>query len=766
MGLTPRRRKPGPALVALAAWGAPLLPATAEFDARLGVTTPLGLDAEQAAVMQVSLPGQGPVRAVTLPSQRAVTLLLTASADAPAELAAEAIRLLRPDGSRDAPSRIGRERQVIGFDADAGAIVGTRVHLLFDTPLGTAAGHRLLLPGDTPDIPLRWRADRVTGSIQASQVGYAPRARKLAFAGNWLGSAGPMPVTTRRFEVVDADSGRPVLTGRAEPIADHDPWSGNGLLVLDFSDLRAPGRYRIRMPGLGVSDPFRIAPEVYAPLYHTVLRVFFHNRNGMPITAQHADPGHARPEGGVPAALDGLLHPSVQASRLGCGSRGCGPRRVTGGWFDAGDYGQYVPNAAPVWYYVGAALDLAPGRFRDGDLGLPESGNGVPDVLDELDWGMRWLLGMQDTDGGVHFRLASRRWDTSLPHQLTAPRLIGVRTTHATASFAAAAAIHARLMAPHDAPRARAVLAAAEAAWDFIETHPQWPPEGERYRNPEGMHAGEYQDASATDNRLWAAAELLRTTGEDRYRRAYAQLADGVEIDPTNPVSYERQTMAAFWAYLMVDGTKDADLAQQARSAVLEAGRWRARMAAQHPYRAPVHHFIAFTGWGSFALSTRATLPLLQAYALSGDASLLEWAWQSPTPQLGGNPQALCYVTGCGARSPRYPLSKLSQYDAAAEPLAGIPVLGPHWHVPALSPQMRSINAAYVPPSEPDGRKPRGDAEYRAAYPVLRRYTDSDYLPHMAEPTVVDYAQVGVAYGLLRRPGVGAEIRARFRADP
>ncbi|NBC14110.1 MAG: hypothetical protein GVY09_12350 [Gammaproteobacteria bacterium] len=40
------------------------------------------------------------------------------------------------------------------------------------------------------------------------------------------------------------------------------------------------------------------------------------------------------------------------------------------------------------------------------------------------------------------------------------------------------------------------------------------------------------------------------------------------------------------------------------------------------------------------------------------------------------------------------PLSKLAQYDAAAEPLAGIPVLGPHWHVPKVSPQMRSINAA------------------------------------------------------------------------
>ncbi|WP_200241750.1 glycoside hydrolase family 9 protein [Thiohalocapsa halophila] len=765
-------------------------PAVAGGERRLGITTPLGLSAEQRAQTSAripalvpapaaapgSLPADGPLSAAALRAQQALTLVVATTADAPAPPPAAALRLLAPDGQRLSVTHRGSDRQVVGFDQDRQAIVGTRLHLLLEAPLPAGVRHRLVLPGDAAAIPIVWQPDRVTGSIQASQVGYAPQADKRAFAGNWLGSAGPLPVAARRFEVVAEASGRVALTGMAETVAQHDPWSGNRVLALDFSELREPGRYRIRMDGLGVSDSFRIAPDVYAPLYRSLFRVFFHHRNGMAIAARYADPGHARPEGGVPAALEGVLHPAVKASKLGCGSAGCGRRRVTGGWFDAGDYGQYVPNAAPVWFYIGAALDLAPGRFGDGDLGIPESGNGVPDVLDELDWGMRWLLGMQDPDGGVHFRIASRRWDESLPHRITAPRLIGARTTHATASFAAAAAIHARLMQPHAPERARAALAAAEAAWDFIEAHPQWPAEGERYRNPKGMHAGEYSDASAHDNRLWAAAELLRTTGKDRYRRAYADLADDVGVDPTNPVAYDKQAMAAFWAYLMAhdepadaapsagDGEDQADpaLIKQARDAVLESGRWRARMAAAHPFDAPVHHHIGFVGWGSFALSTRATLPLLQAYALSGEPSLLDWAWRSPTPQLGGNPQALCYITGFGARSPRYPLSKLAQYDAAAEPLAGIPVLGPHWHVPKVSPQMRSINAAYAPPSEPSERKPESDAGYRAAYPALRRFTDSDYLPHMSEPTVVDYAQVGVAYGLLKRPGLGAEIRARF----
>ena len=67
-----------------------------------------------------------------------------------------------------------------------------------------------------------------------------------------------------------------------------------------------------------------------------------------------------------------------------------------------------MTNAAPVWYAIAAAHDLAPGNFRDGDLGIPESGNGIPDILDELEWGMDWALTMQDEDGGVFWRIASR----------------------------------------------------------------------------------------------------------------------------------------------------------------------------------------------------------------------------------------------------------------------------------------------------------------------------------------------------------------------
>lgn len=70
----------------------------------------------------------------------------------------------------------------------------------------------------------------------------------------------------------------------------------------------------------------------------------------------------------------------------------------------------------------------------------------------------------------------------------------------------------------------------------------------------------------------------------------------------------------------------------------------------------------------------------------------------------------------------------------------GIPVNGPHYHLPALWPSTRAVNEAYLP---------AGVAKPPNGYPALRRYVDSDLLPPMSEPTVAEYAAVAVAFGLL-----------------
>ncbi len=740
-------------------------------------TVELGITADlaDAATRQMQPLSTGPARYAETRSARALTLGFDAL-DLAVATRDPSLYTLTPaaGGSPQTAIRVGGDRQVVGFDTAKQPQLETRLHLLFPIPLNPGVDYRLdacAALGASADpaaachsLPVRYRPELTSGSIQVDQVGYAPGTAKIAFLGNWLGSAGPLPVDSTGFEVIDADTGASVLSGQAHLTAPADPWSGNDVYQADFTALDQPGRYRLRVPGLGVSDPFAIAATVYDTPYQATMRLFYHARNSTPVVAPWAEPGYERPQGGVPPAMDAAFHEAVAGSPLSAGSTtdtGASARHaVHRGWFDAGDYGQYVPNAAPIWYLVGAALDLAPQRFADGDLNIPESGNGIPDVLDELDWGMDWLLGMQDpADGGVWLRVASRTWDAVTPDLIATPRLLAEKTSHATAAFAAACALHARLIRPYHPARADESLAAARRAWDFLASHADWPAEGQRYKNPAGVSAGDYADASVLDNRLWAAAELYRTTGEAPYRAAFEALLPQVKLDPTAGVSFKEFAMAGLWAYLLADDPgKNPAVAAQARGAFIAAADWRIREANGNPFRAPTHHALGLAGWGSFAVSTRATLPLIQAYRLTGKADYLDRAWQSPHTELGANPQSLSYLTGFGARSPHFPLSKLNRGGVPGQPIKGIPVLGPMFHLPALWQEMTAVNAGYSPLESIGTALPTDPAGFAPLYPVLRRYTDARGLPPMSEPTVADYAQVGLAFGLLRRGGLKEEI--------
>jgi endoglucanase len=432
-------------------------------------------------------------------------------------------------------------------------------------------------------------------------------------------------------------------------------------------------------------------------------------------------------------------------------------KMVWRGWFDAGDYGQYVVNVAPVWHAFGVGMDLTPGYFSSDDLNLPESNNGIPDIIDELEWGMDWLLTMQNPgNGGVYSRSVPVLWDDALPQDVKRPRYIFEITSHATASFAAMTALHSRLVAKWNPQRAALALAASRSAWEFLKKTDQWPAESELYKNPKNVHAGEYPDDSATDNRLWAAAELYRATGEEKFKTAFIELFRDTKIDPTERVSFRHQAMAAFWSmyYALRENNQtpkavskehDKRLQDELAAILVSSADWLLRKAGEHPFDAPVHHYMKYTGWGSFAHSSRAVIPLMQAWSITGDPAYCNRSAAMSNPQLGANPQSISYITGIGKRSPRYPLSLLSRFDSQVEPLMGIPVNGPHYHLPAIWPTTRSVNDAYIPANADSG----GTAGVYKSYPPLRRYVDSQLLPPMSEPTVAEYALTAVAFGLL-----------------
>ena len=60
------------------------------------------------------------------------------------------------------------------------------------------------------------------------------------------------------------------------------------------------------------------------------------------------------------------------------------------------------------------------------DINIPESGDGAPDLLNEIVWNLRWMLTMQDPyDGGVYNKVTNANFDGMvMPSAAVTPRYV------------------------------------------------------------------------------------------------------------------------------------------------------------------------------------------------------------------------------------------------------------------------------------------------------------------------------------------------------
>jgi endoglucanase len=300
----------------------------------------------------------------------------------------------------------------------------------------------------------------------------------------------------RPLHVIRVGDGSKAIDGDATgPVENRD--TRERLYVADFSALDAPGEYRLEIPGVGRSAPFRIGEGVYREPFVAVTRGMSLWRCGTAVRGTHG--GHVFAHAAChtdDAWLDVVLGRHERADGVG-------------GWHDAGDYNKYVVNAGVT---VGAMFraweDFGP-RIRDIGLDIPESGDTTPDFLDELRWELEWLLKMQAPDGSVYHKLSTKRFGGFvLPERERDERYFTPWSSAATADLVAMTAQAARHFRPYDTAFADRCLEAARKGRAFLEAHPKDHP-----ADLKGFATGGYQTGDA-DDRLWAAAELWETTGE------------------------------------------------------------------------------------------------------------------------------------------------------------------------------------------------------------------------------------------------------------
>jgi endoglucanase len=185
--------------------------------------------------------------------------------------------------------------------------------------------------------------------------------------------------------------------------------------------------------------------------------------------------------------------------------------RLEGGWHDAGNYDMYVPSTAVAAQTLLLAQEWAPDLIGDGALAIPESGNRIPDLLDEVGHGLRWILSMQEPGGAFrHSETVDATSPPVPPDRDTTARWVAGRSTAATGKAVSVLALAARLYQPWDRAFARRCRAAAEKGWRFLRAHPA----PIRAVRPEGSEQPLWDDEPGrndTSARFAAAVEMWRS---------------------------------------------------------------------------------------------------------------------------------------------------------------------------------------------------------------------------------------------------------------
>ena len=466
-------------------------------------------------------------------------------------------------------------------------------------------------------------------AIVVNQVGYLPQWQKTAFL---IDNQNP----TAPLELLNSDTKELVATLPLTPEIKDDQ-TGDRLTKIDFSSITQPGEYYFKQDKLK-SPYFKIGADIYQQPLITLLRTYYLQRCGVelddPVTGISHVPCHLK---------DGLIAHQDQFHQ----AEEYVP--AVGGWHNGAAYSKYVATTTVTIARLLNLYQQYPNLFPDGQLAIPESGNGISDLLDEMQFGLDWLLKMQRDDGAVYRKLSGKKWAIAIaPGGDIQPRYIYGISTPETAKFAAVMAIASRTYQKIDTTLAATYLNAAESAWQYLQSQPEmkvdWV-QGDDNGSEKYLASALDTEASLqtdTDDRLWAAAELYIATGKADFSNYFAEYLDQTEysiFDWKNPAPM------AFINYLMQDEQPTTtELIAKIESQIEQRADLLLDKVQQSHYNIANDNFI----WNSNRLTAEEGITLFYAYQLTKKKDYLTAATDQLNYLLGRNHFNQTFVTGIG----------------------------------------------------------------------------------------------------------------------
>jgi hypothetical protein len=392
-----------------------------------------------------------------------------------------------------------------------------------------------------------------------------------------------------------------------------------------------------------------------------------------------------------------------------------------GGHHDAGDYNPR--SHLDVAQTLMDAYEMAPRKFYDGQLNIPEKGNAIPDILDEAHWALRLWLDLQDKDGGVYHGTESAG-DPNFIETVDLDRVgdyAYAKDAAASYCFAGATAQASRLWwSLGKTQEAEDLLARARRAYAWAENHPP------RAKTPQ-QYASGYLGPKA-----YAAAQLLHTTEEARFNKDFLDVCvwsrkPDAEIDV---YSQYDQSLAA-WAYVNCPPTAaEARVQESVRRAIIERADMFIRECQTMAYGF-IRHPMAPINWGTGAYEN--FLPVvIWSYKLTGNEKYRTWIVRTCDNTLGANPLNRSFIVGLGTRTVHAPLHN-SRYSHLGEVVSGQQVEGPVQGANGY----RVAETAYP--------------AVRENFASLQTFVDCHFAIDMDEGVVASQAKTMAAFGLLLR---------------
>ncbi|MFK7775774.1 MAG: glycoside hydrolase family 9 protein [Saprospiraceae bacterium] len=306
--------------------------------------------------------------------------------------------------------------------------------------------------------------------IHVDQFGYLENAEKVAVISNpQVGfNAGQNFTPSATLQLIDASNDVVVFSGASSIWnngATHTQ-SGDQGWWFDFSSVTTLGEYFIYDPIQEVRSPtFKINDNVYGDVLKAAVKMFYYNRCNATKVAPYAGANWTDGMNFMNNLQDG------NCRYVGDQGNASLEKDLSGGWFDAGDYNKYVTFTFSTVHDLLWAYQENPIIFGD-DWGIPESGNGIPDILDEVKWELDWLLKMTNVDGSVHIKMGSISYNVNIaapPSANTGPRYYGPTCTSASISNAGVFAHAAKVFSAFSTTSAFATTLENEAisTWDY-----------------------------------------------------------------------------------------------------------------------------------------------------------------------------------------------------------------------------------------------------------------------------------------------------------